>query len=199
MKEIPKSLNFIIRFLIIITSVNLMSGCGGMWADSMARSWVTGESFEEMSASHPQAAAGNARVFFYRTSSSTISSLKYGVGLVKTPVLCAIDDTVYEIIWEAYRYVDLAEGKHVITCASNVKVGKKSLYSKAYFPNDTKQISLVVGNLPEIFVRVDTTSKEPPAFQPTLVDSAQARLEILKLQYQKIGGHNFTDGKISEQ
>jgi hypothetical protein len=197
MQKITTSLNFLVRFLFIFGTLVLVSGCAGMWADSMARSWVTGETYANMAASHPQIKEGYGRLFLYRVGTSTDSSLEYGIGLVKNPTLCTVDNAVYEIIWEVYRYIDLAEGSHVITCGSDVISKNEHFSSKNNFQRGANQISVVVKNSAEIFVRVDLTGKQPPYFKPTLVDSGQGQTEILNLQYQKIGGLKYVDGKIS--
>lgn len=200
MLNISTPFNYLVRSVFIIGALASLSGCGGMLADSMARSWVTGDTYGELAASLPKTKEGSGRVFLYRTNASTSSSLNYGIGLVKNSTLCTVDDNVYEIIWEVYRYVDLAEGPHVITCGSDVIKNKNLWIGNRDFQNyqrGANQISVVIENSADIFVRVDTTSKEPPYFQPSLVDGELGRGEIFELQYQEKGGHSYHDGKIS--
>lgn len=189
MKRIQKSLYYPVRFLFILVTLPSLGGCMGSLIDTASWHWFTSpvETYPEMTANHTALKEGNTRVFIYRTDSS------------KNPTLCTVDDTAYEIIWEIYRYVDVAQGKHIITCGSDVIKSRDHWTSDYNFQNyqrASSQISLAVESAAEIFVRVDETGKKPSYFQPTLVSSEQAHQEILKLRYQKIGGHTYFDGKI---
>jgi len=186
----------LVRFTIILYTLALLSGCMGMMADSIAKSWVTGETYEEMAATLPQPKEGSGRLFIYRSATSTKSSLKYGIGLVKNSTLCTIDDTVYELIWEVFRYIDLPKGEHVVTCGRDVLQKRDFWTSKPYYQRGANKILVSVPNVTDVFVRVEATEL-PPYFQPVLVESAQGREEILKLQYQKEGSHTYCDGAIS--
>jgi hypothetical protein len=175
----------------------LLCGCAGMIADSMAKSWVTGKTYQKMAPTLEPPPDGSGRLFIYRTESSTKMSAQYGVGFMKNSTLCTVDDTVYEIVWEAFRYYDLPEGQHEVTCGQDIIKGKYSGRNRS-FQKGTNNIQVQISNNADTFVRVDGTSKEP-FFLPVIVDSEIGRKEIFKLPYQEKDGHTYRGGKISDQ
>jgi hypothetical protein len=180
-----------------ISIMSMLSGCVGMMADSIARSMVTGKTYTDMAKTLPSPPAGHGRLYIYRTPASTHTSVVINIGLLKNPTLFTIDDTAYELIWEAFEYFDLPEGQHEITCGTDVLKRVDFWTSKQYYQKGTNKIQISISNASDVFVRVDSI-KEKPLFQPVIVESEQARTEIMKLPYQEKQGHTYGGGKISE-
>ena len=187
---------------IVVTSfvLALLAGCVGAMVESLAYSQVTGQNFSETKAGLPSPAAGNGRLYIYRTEASTGLSFEYGIGFVRNPVLCTVDDDVYEIIWEAFRYFDLPTGQHEITCGEDVvdisKDGVFSLSRGRHFQRGKNKIHVLISEASETFLRVDVTA-EKPHFEPISVKAEQAQKEISDLPYQKTG-FGVIDTKITQ-
>lgn len=186
-----------IFFITVLFALALLSGCAGMVADSIARSIATDKTYGEMATTLPPLTDGNGRLYIYRTAASTKSSLYYGIGIMKNPTLCTIDDTAYEIIYEVFKYFDLPMGQHEITCGLDVLKKSDRWSGKQYYQKGANKVQISIVNGAETFVRVDLVESKP-AFQPLIVDNEQGRTEIVNLPYQK-KEHTFLGGKISEQ
>lgn len=191
------SMQSFVGFTIAVCTLPLLCSCAGMLADSMAKSWVTGKTYEKMSTTLAPPTDGSGRLFIYRTKSSTKMTAQYGVGLMKNATLCTVDDTAYEVVYEVFRYFDLPEGTHEVSCGQDVIKGKYSGRNRA-FQKGSNSIQVQVSKDAEIFIRLDATEKEP-FFHPVMVDNEQGRQEILKLPYQEKDGHTYYGGKLSEQ
>jgi len=196
-KTVGFSIKLFLGLTIVICTLTFLTGCAGMLADSMAKSWVTGETYGKMATTLAPPADGNGRLFIYRTNTSTKRSVQFGIGIVKNATLCTVDDTAYEIVWEVFRYFDLPEGQHEVTCGQDI-LKKQSWSGKRSFQRGANKIQIQVSNAVDTFIKVDSTNEEP-FFRLAIVDNEQARKEIFELSYQKKDGHTFHGGKIAEE
>lgn len=189
------SLGSFVLSIALLSVVSLLSSCGGLVLDAATKSMVTGGTYGEMAEKLPPPSARRGRVYIYRTETSTKMSLQYGVGLIKHPTFCTVDDFAYELIWEAFRYFDLREGNHEITCGDDILKKSEFWSGKNHFQRGKNKVQVFVPSGSEIFVRVDSV-KEKPFFQPVVVRAEEGRLEMLKLPYQK-GQYSRSVGRIS--
>ncbi len=181
----------------MISMLLALSGCVGMVADSMAKSMVTGDSYATMTKSLAAPADGCGRLYVYRTEASTHSQIQVGIGLLKNPTLVTVDDTAYELIYEAFEYFDLPQGQHEITCGTDIVKGVDFWTSRRTYQKGTSRITVSIAAGSDVFVRLDSIP-EKPSFKPVVVEKEQALAEISKLPYQKKQGHTYGSGKISE-
>lgn len=196
-KIVEHSMKSLVYITVVISTLVLLSGCAGLVIDSMGRSMSTGETYGEMIKTLPPLTEGKGRLYIYRTEGSTKSSLQYGYGIAKNPTLFTVDDDAYELIWEAFKYIDLPVGQYEVTCGSDVLKKVDFWGGKGHFQRGVNKVQVSISNASETFVRLDGT-KEKPFFQPIIVKTEQASEEILNLPYQK-GAFERAGGKISQQ
>jgi len=161
----------------------MLGGCVGILVDSMAKSMATEETFSEMVSKFASLKDGSGRLYIYRTEASTKTSIAINIGLVKNPTLCTVNDTAYELIWEAFRCVNLPEGQHEITCGSDVLKNVDFWSGRRHYQRGANKIKISILSGVETYVRVDGIG-EKPYFQPVLVENMQGREEIFELPYQ---------------
>lgn len=182
-----------IRFTFVLSIPFFITGCAGVFVDSLGKSMITDESYSVVAKTLPPVKDGSGRLYLYRTESSTTSELYSGSGYKKNPTVCRIDENVYEIIWEVFRYFDLPEGKHKVACAIQIGKGVTKRFS---YKGGANEIGVLISNAAETFVRVDLNTKK--LFQPVLVESLQAREEMAKLPHQN-GVFRYHSGIIIKE
>lgn len=176
------SLQLIVALIFLISS---LSGCAGLLLDAGGRSDATDKTYSEMRATLAKPVDGNGRLYIYRTKTSTKSSLQLFYGVAKNPTYFTVDDTAEELIWEAFKYIDVPEGYHEVTCGEDVLKGIPSIWNgyKGKFQKGQNKIQVLVSNGSETFIRLDAV-KEEPFFQPIIVTVDQGREEMSNLPYQ---------------
>jgi hypothetical protein len=175
------TMKYFIRSITVCSGLFLLSGCAGMMVDSMGKSWATDKTYNEMVSTLPVMAGGKGRVYIYRTESSTKSSLRYGYGIAKNPTFCTVGNTAYELIWEAFKYIEFPEGQYEVSCGNDIR--KRDGIFSHKFQKGENFIVLAISSGSEVFIRADAI-KEKPFFQPILVKPEQAHEEMLNLPYQ---------------
>ena len=184
------------ELIVIIFLPFSLAGCAGMIMDAAKKADATGDTYGKMKETLALPTRSNGRLYIYRTPNSTNYSIQYGIGLQKNTTYCTIDDSAYELIWETFKYFDLAEGSHEISCGKDVLKKVEFWSGKIKFQQGKNKLKVMILNSSEVFVRVDGTI-ESPYFQPVLVNSEQGNKEIFNLPYQK-AAFNIPDGKITE-
>lgn len=195
--KVKLSMKPLVRITAVLSTLALLSGCAGLLIESSAKSKVSGKTYGEMLKTFPPMKDGNGRLYIYRTETSTKSTLVVGYGLSKSVTTFTVDDTAYELIWETFRYFDLPEGQHEVTCGRDVIKKVDSWTGKRHYQRGVNKVQVSVSNASETFVRLDGT-KEMPFFQPIIVKAGQGREEMLNLPYQKMAWV-VEGGKISQQ
>lgn len=183
------------QLIAIIAAVSMISGCVGIVVNSMGRSLATGETYGEMAQTLAPPVAGNGRLYYYRTGQSTDSSFQAGVGFIKNTTFCTIRGTAYELMWEAFKYIDLPEGNYELTCGSDVLKKQDFWSGKGIFQTGANKVQVSISNALDTFARVDGIEKKP-FFQPVLVPTEQAGAELNKLPLQ-IKPFEKAGGKLS--
>lgn len=196
-KIVEHSMKSLVRITVVLSTIALLSGCAGLLIDAMTRSSATGKTYGEMTKTLPPLTDGNGRLYIYRAETSTKTSLQYGYGIAKNPTLFTVDDNAYDLIWEAFKYIDLPVGQYEVTCGSDVLEKVDFWSGKRQFKRGANKIQVSISNASETFVRLDGT-KEKPFFQPIIVETEQGSKEMWKLPYQKVG-FSLPQGKISQQ
>ncbi len=143
----------------------------------------------------PTLTDGKGRIYIYRTESSTKSSLQYGYGIKKNTTFCSVGDTAYELMWEAFRYIDLPEGQYEVTCGNDILKKVDFWSSKGHFQKGVNRIQVSILSDSETFIKADA-AKEKPFFQPILVKPEQGHKEMHSLPYQK-NAIRIAGGKIT--
>jgi len=192
-KGFYKALSAIRHILVLAAIPVLGTGCVGIMADSITKSIATEGKFQDVVTTLPQRPPDTGRLFIYRTRSSTSHSLVIGLGITKNPTVCTVNDDVFEILWETFRYVDLPIGEHDVTAGADIfrrrgKLGKGS-----------NRLQLDVRVSGDIFIRIDATGDEKK-FRPVIVDENQAKAEIASLPFQPHGRRHayFKPRKVTE-
>ena len=191
--QYKRLLKFLLRFTAAFSMMTLLSGCVGMIIDSIGKPMATKDTYGEMLSTLTPIKNGSGRLYIYRTENSTKTYLIIGVGLSKNTVLCTVDNTVYDLIWEAFKYIDLPEGTHEVTCGIDVTKERNIFTGQRYFQRGVNKIQISISNGNETFVRVDVV-EENPFFQPIPVENSQGHKEIFELPYQT-GGWLIPGGK----
>jgi len=120
----------IIQVFVIALVATLTSGCAGMIMDAIVQSERSSDkTFSELTKTRETIPTGKGRVFLYRTEASTISSLRYGIGLQKNIVYCSLDGKLIAMYWELYLFLDVSPGEHNITCVKGKEIHNTLLFS----------------------------------------------------------------------
>ena len=182
-KKVELSMKSFVRFIAVLSALALLSGCGagGLLVDSMGKTMVTDKTYGEMATALPPPTDGKGRLYIYRTEASTKTSLHYGIGFEKNPTLYTVDNIAYELIWEAFKYIDLPEGQHEVTCGRDI-VKKVDFWGRGYFQKGENRIQVSILNASETFIRVDGT-KEKPFFKPCTVNRSHPIQPLSWIQF----------------
>ena len=187
---------FVVRLLALVLTASMLSGCMGLLADSITKSIATGDKYSEMAASIVPPSGNDGRLYIYRTEASTKTGLRYGIGLVKNPTVCTVDDDASELIWETFKYFDLPSGQHQITCGSDVVKSTDFWSGKRHYQRGANKVEISVSSQSETYIRVESVDG---VLKPVIVENAQGRAEIAEIAYQKKDKyHTFPPGKVGE-
>jgi len=167
---------------MMITLPFALGGCAGMLVDSLGHADATEGSYSEMVHKIPPLQNGYGRLFVYRTSKSTHSRLQYGIGIKKNSAAFTVDNDVHELIWESFKYFDLLEGKHELTCGKDV-IKSVKFFGGHNYQKGSNSLNIDIYDGATIFVRLDYT-KEKPNYKFVIVEQSQAVEEISGLPYQ---------------
>lgn len=190
--------SWIVRLLFAGWTLVLLPGCVGIVADSIAKSWNTGSKFSDIAPSLASIPDGFGRLYIYRTKDSTKTSLMYGIGFVKNPTLVTVDGMAHEMLWETFKYFDLAEGSYPVSAGYDILQKRVRGQKGPKYRLGTNVTEIQVTRGMEIFVRVDLNEARDN-FHPSLVDAEVGRKEIANLREQEKSGHTYPGGKLEPQ
>ena len=166
--------------LVGLLSLSSLAGCAGVMINAIEKSIGTGKPYAEMLPFLPPIQPGNYRIFIYRSETSTNYSLRYGMGIVKNPANCLLDETPIRLIWEAFHYIDIPAGNHEVSCG-NV-YSEEGFFGKPKWQRGENKISIAGTASDTTYVRIDAVDGKAA---PKLVEKSVSIVEISKLPFQK--------------
>ncbi len=162
----------------------IVSGCAGAIINSLSKSSITGENYSEIENHLKPPTDNKGRLYVYRSIDSTKNKFVYGIGVQKNYTFCTVDDNAFQIIWEAFKYFDLPEGQHEVTCGNDILKIDNSWSGTHHYMKGSNSINITISNSLETFLRVDWI-KDKPFFKPVIVSKEQGQKELMNLPHQE--------------